>query len=260
MEAMGPLKIRVVIVEDEPLARERIRTLLEREPDVDLLSEATDGPSAVEVIRARKPDLVFLDVNIPGLNGFGVIEKIGVECMPAVVFVTAYDQFAVKAFETHALDYILKPFDEERFAAALDRARGALSRRVDGALGERLRDLLGEARRPIYAERLAVKSGGRIVFVNIRDIDWIGAEGNYARLHAGPRSHLLRETMASLQSKLDPDLFLRIHRSTIVNTDAIAELEPLFQGDYVVILRDGTRLQSSRGYRPNVQGLMHKAG
>lgn len=260
MEAMGNTKIRVVIVEDEPLARERIRILLEREPDVDLLSEVTDGPSAVDVIRARKPDLVFLDVNIPGMNGFGVIEEIGVERMPAVVFVTAYDQFAVKAFETHAVDYIMKPFDEERFAAALDRARDMLNRRVDGALGERLRDLLGEARRRSYAERLAVKAGGRIVFVNIRDIDWIGAEGNYARLHAGAESHLLRETMSSLESKLDPARFLRVHRSTIVNTDSIAELEPLFQGDYVVILRDGTRLQSSRGYRSNVQGLMHKAG
>lgn len=260
MEAIGQFKIRVVVVEDEPLARERIRVLLDREPDVDVLSEVADGQSAVNVIRTRKPDLVFLDVNIPGLNGFDVIEEIGVERMPAVVFVTAYDHFAVRAFETHALDYILKPFDEDRFAAALDRAREVLSSRVDGALGERLRDLLGEARRTSYAERLAVKSSGRIVFVNVRDIDWIGAEGNYARLHAGKQSHLLRETMSSLESKLDPDRFLRIHRSTIVNTDSIAELEPLFQGDYIVILRDSTRLQSSRGYRSNVQGLMQRSG
>jgi two-component system LytT family response regulator len=253
------VKIRVLIVEDEPLARERIRTLLADEPDVHLLGEMGDGRSAVEAIRARKPDLVFLDVNIPELNGFGVIEEIGAERMPAVVFVTAYDQFAVKAFDTHALDYILKPFDEERFQTALDRARDALRHRDAGVLDERLKDLLEEVRRPHYVERLAVKAGGKILFLKTDDIDWIGAEGNYARLHSGSRSHLLRETMSSLEEKLDPERFLRIHRSTIVNTDAIVELEPLFQGDYVVILRDGTRLTSSRGYRSNLQDFMNRA-
>ncbi|MGH7551922.1 MAG: LytR/AlgR family response regulator transcription factor [Longimicrobiales bacterium] len=253
------MKIRVLIVEDEPLARERIRTLLADEPDVHLLGETGDGRSAVEAIRARKPDLVFLDVNIPELNGFGVIEEIGAERMPAVVFVTAYDQFAVKAFDTHALDYILKPFDEERFQTALDRARDALRHRDAGVLDERLKDLLDEVRRPHYVERLAVKAGGKILFLKTDDIDWIGAEGNYARLHSASRSHLLRETMSSLEEKLDPERFLRIHRSTIVNTDAIVELEPLFQGDYVVILRDGTRLTSSRGYRSNLQDFMNRA-
>jgi two-component system LytT family response regulator len=253
------VKIRVLIVEDEPLARERIRTLLADEPDVHLLGEMGDGRSAVEAIRSRKPDLVFLDVNIPELNGFGVIEEIGVERMPAVVFVTAYDQFAVKAFDTHALDYILKPFDEERFQTALDRARDALRHRDAGVLDERLKDLLDEVRKPHYVERLAVKAGGKILFLKTDDIDWIGAEGNYARLHSGSRSHLLRETMSSLEEKLDPERFLRIHRSTIVNTDAIVELEPLFQGDYVVILRDGTRLTSSRGYRSNLQDFMNRA-
>lgn len=254
------MTIRVVTVEDEPLARERLRTLLEQEADFDLLCEVADGRSAVDAIRTRKPDLVFLDVNIPELNGFGVIEEVGVEHMPAVVFVTAYDQFAVRAFETHALDYILKPFDEERFRSALDRARNTLSNRDAGSLENRLYDLLGQARNATHAERLAVRSGGRIVFVRTEDIDWIGAEGNYARLHIGSESHLLRETMSILEEKLGPARFLRIHRSTLVNTDAIAELEPLLQGDYVVILRDGTRLTSSRGYRANVQAFMSRAG
>ncbi len=254
------MKIRALIVEDEPLARERIRTLLANEPDVELLGEEADGRSAVEAIRAGKPDLVFLDVNIPELNGFGVIDEIGVERMPAVVFVTAYDQFAVKAFDTHAVDYILKPFDEERFRVALGRAREALRHRDSGELDDRLKDLLQEVRRPRHVERLAVKSGGKILFIRTEDIDWIGAEGNYARLHIGNRSHLLRETMSALESKLDPERFLRIHRSTIVGTDAIVELEPLFQGDYVVILRDGTRLTSSRGYRSNLQAFMNRAG
>jgi two-component system LytT family response regulator len=253
------VKIRALIVEDEPLARERIRTLLEEEPDVHIVGEVGDGRSAVEAIRARSPDLVFLDVNMPELDGFGVIEEIGTDDMPAVVFVTAFDQFAVKAFDTHALDYILKPFDQDRFHTAVDRARDALRRRDAGELDARLKDLLSEVRRPHYVERLAVKAGGKIIFLRIDDIDWIGAEGNYARLHTGNRSHLLRETMSSLEEKLDPQRFLRIHRSTIVNTDAIAELEPLFQGDYVVILRGGTRLTSSRGYRGNLQEFMNRA-
>lgn len=254
------MKIRVLIVEDEPLARERIRTLLAEDADVEVVGEAADGRSAVDAIIATRPDLVFLDISMPELDGFGVIDEVGAERMPQVVFVTAYDQFAVRAFDTHALDYILKPFDPERFHTALERAREALRHRDAGQLDERLKDLLQEVRRPHYVERLAVKAGGRILFVRTDDIEWIGAEGNYARLHTGNRSHLLRETMSSLQEKLDPERFLRIHRSTIVSTDAIVELEPLFQGDYVVILKNGTRLTSSRGYRANLQEFMNRAG
>lgn len=253
------MKIRALIVEDEPLARERIRSLLEGERDVEVIAEAGDGRSGVERIKSLDPDLVFLDVNMPELDGFGVIEEIGVEAMPPVIFVTAYDQFAVQAFDTHALDYLLKPFDEDRFRAAVDRARQALRRQHAGSLDRRLTDLLEDLRRPRHLERLAVKSGGKIIFIRTDDIEWITAEGNYARLHAGTRSHLMRETMSSLESKLDPTRFIRIHRSTIVNTDAIAELEPLFQGDYVVILRNGTRLTSSRGYRTNLQEFMNRS-
>ena len=251
--------IRAMIVEDEPLARDRIRALLADENDVEIVAEAADGRTAVARIRALDPDLVFLDVNMPEMDGFGVIQEVGPDHMPPVIFVTAYDQFAVHAFDAHALDYLLKPFDEERFREGVERAREAIRGRVAGSLDRRLSDLLDDLSKPRYLERLAVKSSGRILFLRTGEIDWIGAEGNYARLHTGKRSHLMRETMTSLETKLDPSRFLRIHRSTIVNADAIAELEPLFQGDYVVILRNGTRLTSSRGYRSNLQDFMNRA-
>jgi two-component system LytT family response regulator len=253
------MKIRTVIVEDEPLARERILALLKEERDIEVVAECGDGRVAVDEIRQSRPDLVFLDINIPEMDGFGVIEAIGVDEMPPVVFVTAYDQYAVQAFDTHALDYILKPFDEERFRTAVGRARQAIQHQSAGSLDRRLNDLLEDLRRPRWLERLAVRSGGKIIFLRTEEIEWIGAEGNYARLHVGGRSHLMRETMTSLEQKLDPARFIRIHRSTIVNADAIAELEPLFQGDYVVILRNGTRLTSSRGYRSNLQSFMERA-
>jgi two-component system, LytTR family, response regulator len=251
--------IRTIIVEDEPLARDRLRTLLEAEDDIEIVAECADGESAVSAITEEEPDLVFLDVNMPELDGFGVLERVGTDAIPAVVFVTAYDHFAVQAFEAHAVDYILKPFDEDRFRTALGRARATLRARASQDIDSRLAALLGDLHRPRHLERIAVKSGGKIVFIRTEEIDWIGAEGNYARLHTGSRSHLLRETMSTLESRLDPDRFLRIHRSTIVNTESIAELEPLFQGDYVVILRDGTRLTSSRGYRSNLQSFMNRA-
>lgn len=251
--------MRVLIAEDEPLARERIRSLLEEEPDVQVIAECTDGRSAVEAIRTQDPDLVFLDVNMPELNGFDVIREVGPDHMPPIVFVTAYDHFAVQAFDAHALDYVLKPFDEDRFRTAVERGREALVRKAAGSLDRRLTEMLqGLGARPRYLERLAVKSGGKIIFLKTDEVTWIGAEGNYARLHAGKRSYLMRETMSNLESRLDPGRFIRIHRSTIVSTDAIAELEPLFQGDFVVILRDGTRLTSSRGYRANLQAFMNQ--
>lgn len=252
------MKIRTFLVEDEPLARDRLRSLLEAEADIEIVGEAGDGRTAVERIREIDPDLLFLDVNIPELDGIGVLQELAQDA-PVVVFVTAYDHFAVQAFDAHALDYILKPFDEERFHTALKRAREALRQRQSGSLDRRLNDLLEDLRRPRHLERLAVKEGGKILFLRTAEIDWIGAEGNYARLHIGKKSHLMRETMTSLETKLDPARFLRIHRSTIVNVDAISELEPLFQGDYVVILRDGTRLTSSRGYRSNLQEFMNRS-
>lgn len=252
-------KIRTVLVEDEPLARERLRSLLAEQPDIEVVAEAGDGNAAVQVIHDSKPELLFLDVNIPERDGFGVLESLGADTPPVVIFVTAYDQFAVQAFEAHALDYILKPFDEDRFATALRRARESVRRHHAGEFDQRLQSLLDNVGGGRRTDRIAVKEGGRIVFLRTAEIDWIGAEGNYARLHTGKRSHLMRETMTSLESRLDPAHFLRIHRSTIVNVDVIAELEPLFQGDYVVILRDGTRLTSSRGYRSNLQEFMSRS-
>jgi len=250
--------MKVLIAEDEPLARERIRALLEEEHDIEIAAECADGRSAVTAIREHGPDLVFLDVSMPELNGFDVIAEIGAEAMPPVIFVTAFDHFAVQAFDTHAVDYVLKPFDEDRFRTAVERGRDALAQRTNGALDQRLSDLLrGLTARPTWVERLAVKSGGKIIFLRTSDVQWIAAEGNYARLHSGQRSYLMRETMSNLESKLDPARFIRIHRSTIVSADAIAELEPLFQGDYVVILTNGTRLTSSRGYRAHLQAFMN---
>lgn len=252
--------LRTIIAEDEPLARERIRSLLNAEADIELVAEATDGRSAVAAIEEHAPDLLFLDINMPELDGFGVLSEIGLDAVPAVVFVTAFDQFAVQAFEAHALDYLLKPFDEDRFRDALARARVAVRSRAAGDLDRRLTHLLEDLGRPAWLERVAVKSGGRIIFLRTDQIEWIGAEGNYARLHiGGNRSWLLRETMNRLEERLDPRRFLRIHRSTIVNTEAITELEPLFQGDYVVILRGGDRITSSRGYRANLQNFMDRA-
>jgi two-component system, LytTR family, response regulator len=249
--------IRVLIVDDEPLAREGVRLHLAAVPDVQVVGEAGSGDEAVVLIEELKPDLLFLDVRMPGLDGFAVLEALGTEAMPLTIFTTAYDQFALRAFDAHAIDYILKPYDAERFGQALDRARVSLAARRREAIEERLNALLAEIRaRSRYAERLVVRAGGRIVFLPVGEVDWIEAASNYVRIHTGGEAHLLRETMTSLEGRLDPDRFIRIHRSTMVRVEMIRELEPLFQGDYVVILRDGTRLTSSRGYRDRLNALL----
>ena len=242
------------------MARERIHTLLRGEDDIEVIGECTDGQEAVAAIQAEQPDLVFLDVQMPEMDGFGVLGAVGAEQMPTFVFVTAFDQFALKAFDAHALDYLLKPFDRQRFRKALDRAREQVGQRHGGDLDERLRSLLTEIEpRPSYAERLAVRASGRIVFLRTDEVDWIDAQGNYARLHVPGRTYLLRETMTALEAKLDPASFVRIHRSTIVNTDRIQALEPMFAGEYLVILRDGTKLPSSRTYRDKLHQVMNLA-
>ena len=250
--------IRTCIIDDEPLARERIRTLLAQEPDVELVGESGDGGEAVETIRRAKPDLIFLDVQMPVMDGFGVLQTLGAEVPPAVIFCTAYDQYALQAFDVHALDYLLKPFNSRRFKKAMDRARLELMK--DGAspaMNEKLLSLLetlrNEKKNP---ERLVLKSSGRVSFLKVEEIDWIEAEGNYVRLHTGNISHLLRETMKGIEAKLDPERYIRIHRSTIVNTDRIKELQPLFHGEYAVILRDGPRLTASRGPENKLRRLI----
>ena len=242
--------MRVLIVDDEPLARERIRDLLGSQPDVRAVEECGNGEDAVAAIRARPPDVVFLDVQMPGLDGFGVLDQVAPAPLPLVVFVTAYERHAVRAFDVHAVDYLLKPFDADRFAAAMDRTRGRLAAGSDGLAAQAVHRLLEamRARAPKPAEVLSVRSGHRIVPVRVDEIDWVAAEGNYVRLHRGRSSYLLRETMACLEQALDPRRFRRIHRSTIVNVDRIAELVPWFGKDYKVVLRDGTELTLSRSY------------
>jgi two-component system LytT family response regulator len=253
-------KIRTMIVDDEPLARRGIRAQLKEEKDIEIVSECRNGSEAVAAIEKQSPDLVFLDVQMPELDGFGVLDAVGVEHMPAVIFVTAYDRYALRAFEVHALDYLLKPFDDERFGKAVQRARRQIERKSIDDLSSRLQGLLDDlqsARK--YVERLVVKSPGRIFFLSVAEIDCIEAADNYVRLHAGRESHLLRETMSSLEKKLDPAQFLRVHRSRIVNLRKIKELQPLFRGEYDITLRDGTRVESGRGYRERIQKLFSES-
>jgi len=240
-------KIRTLVVDDEELARDRIQGLLAEQSDVEIVGVCTDGPSAVEAIDKSQPDLVFLDVQMPGMDGFEVIDNIDKNHAPAVVFVTAHDAHALRAFEIHALDFLLKPFDQTRFEKALDRARGLLNRDRAGGLDPRLVSLLEELHEERkYSERLIVKSGGRVFFVRTEEIDWVEASGNYVKIHTKNDAHLLRESMKNMEARLDPKTFVRIHRSAIVNIDRIKELEPWFHGEYIVIMRDGTRLTASR--------------
>jgi two-component system, LytTR family, response regulator len=256
-------KICALIVDDEPIARKGIRRELERDPEIEVSGECSNGRAAVSFIRDRSPDLIFLDLQMPELDGFGVIEQIGVERMPTVVFVTAFDEFALKAFELHALDYLLKPFNSARFQQALRRAKAQVQQANATDLNERLLALMQDARREShqepYLERIVVKTGGRIFFLSVAEIDWIEAADNYVRLHTGKESHLVQGTLGKLESRLDPKLFLRVHRSVIVNVTRIKELQPLFHGEYAILLASGKELTSSRSYRDRLQQLLENA-
>jgi two-component system LytT family response regulator len=256
-------KIRALIVDDEPVARRGIRLSLRGEKDVEVIGECGDGREALTAIKEQQPDLVFLDVQMPLLDGFGVVAALGAEQLPAIVFVTAYDEHAIRAFEAGALDYLLKPFERDRFQKTLARARRQILHPDSDDLNRRLDALLqsfkaerrgGEPLLPL--ERIAIKEAGRIFFLSVGEIDWIEAQGNYVRLHAGGESHLLRETMDGIESKLDEAGFLRIRRSTLVRIERIKELLPLFNGEYRVVLQDGTQLSSSRRYRKNLDSLL----
>jgi two-component system, LytTR family, response regulator len=247
-------KIKVVVADDEPLARERLATLLSSEADIELVAQVRDGEEAVRAIHRHSPDLVFLDIQMPQMDGFEVIQTVGLDRMPPVIFVTAYDQHAIRAFQVRALDYLLKPFDRERFADALQRGRRQVERDETGDLGRRLLALVKDLRRDQpRSDRLVVKSGGRLFFLRTDEIDWVEAAGNYVRVHIGPTSHLLRETMTSIERRLDPEKFFRIHRCRIVNLERIQEVQPWLNGEYAVLLRTGTRLTLSRGYREKLQ-------
>jgi two-component system LytT family response regulator len=255
-------RFSVLIVDDEPLAREGLRMLLTGDPQVAAIREAKNGREAVTAIRERPPDLVFLDVQMPEMDGFGVVQEVvqelGPERMPAVVFVTAHDQYAIRAFEINALDYLLKPVTAERFLQSLERAKARLSSGEE--MGRRMVALLEAMAHPsLYAKRLAVRSGTKTLFVPVDDIEWIQAAENYVELHVGAgvgsACHLLQATMSTLEASLDPEIFLRIHRSLIVNVGRIKELQPAGHGEYVVVLRSGVRLQSGRSYHEKVKAL-----
>ena len=252
-------KMRTLIVDDERLSRKRIRDLLAEEANCELIGESANGIEAIEVIRREKPDLVFLDVQMPQMDGFQVLEAVSDLTLPAVIFVTAYDEYAVRAFEVHALDYLLKPFDRERFQDTLARARFQMTRAQEGGLSERLVALLeglSLRRRPL--DRIAIKTGGHVVLVRTQNIDWVEAADNYVCLHCGTETYPMRETMNALEAKLDGGRFIRIHRSTIVNMDRIKELQPWFRGDYLVVLHDGTQLTLSRNYRDSMKDTLLK--
>jgi two-component system LytT family response regulator len=249
--------IRVLIVDDEPLARDCVRLALGREADVEVVGECGDGRSAVSAIRQRSPDLVFLDVQMPGLDGFGVVEAIGPARMPPVVFVTAYDAHAIRAFRLHATDYLLKPFDDVRFGEAVAHARRQMREARESAMGRRLVALLDDVRsakepapsRQPYATRVLVRQGERLEFLPLDTVDWIETAGNYVRLHAGTRAEVVRTTLAGLLEQLDPAVFVRIHRSVVVNVTRVRAVHPWYGGDYTATLTDGRELRVSRHYR-----------
>lgn len=262
-------RIRTIIVDDEPAARRGVRLLLERDGGVEIVGEASGGVEAAELIRREKPDLAFLDVQMPGGTGFEALAKLEGSVAPAVVFVTAYDEYALKAFEVNAVDYLLKPYDDDRFAAALQRGKDEVRRRSADAVNSRLTQLLDYLQRSEAAaqqpkedtagDRILIKSSGEIFFLKAEEIDWIEAEGDYMKFHVAGRVHLMRETMARLEARLDPKRFIRIHRSTIVNIDRLRKLSPSFAGEYAVILHDGTKLKLSRGYHERISTLMKES-
>jgi two-component system LytT family response regulator len=249
------MRLNTLLVDDEPLAREGLRMLLAQDPDIAAVHEARNGSEAVEAIRSLRPDLVFLDVQMPEMDGFGVVGEIGAELMPAVIFVTAHDQHAIQAFEINALDYLLKPVTAERFQAALSRAKTRLAQPPEDASRQILSLLEGMAAPSRYVNRFAVRTGGKTLLVPAEDVDWIGAAENYVELHCGRSAHLVRAAMNTLEKSLDPAAFLRIHRSIIVNVARVRELQPAEHGEYVVTLQSGARLQSGRAYHDALRSL-----
>jgi len=265
------MKAGALVVDDEAVARRRVIRLLAEREDIDVVGECSGGEAAVEAINRLRPDVVFLDVQMPDLDGFGVLRQVDPERMPAVVFVTAYDQYALRAFEACAIDYLLKPYEPDRFSQAVDRALQWAAKGEDSEQDERLRRLLreviqsqpaGESASADVAgasgrlDRFMVKRGGRSTFVRAVDVDWLESDGNYVNLHVGKQSHLVRGTIASCAERLDPRKFIRIHRRYIVNIDRVKEVQPWFGGDYVILLEDGHKLRLSRNFREHFQSRM----
>ena len=257
--------IRVVIADDERLARQKLRMLLEAEPQLTVVSECQDGRQTVLAINSFHPDLLLLDIQMPDFDGFQVLHEIPAREMPVVIFTSAYDQYAIRAFEAHALDYLLKPFDQERLHQAIERARAELQKSDKREITHRLLELLSEMRSgvvsaatPLPQNRLVIKAKGRVIFLNLDEIDWIEAAANYVRLSVGKESYLLRETISRTSERLNPNEFIRIHRSVIVNVRKIKELIPVNSGEYIVVLKSGKELSCSRGYRALLQRVIER--
>jgi two-component system, LytTR family, response regulator len=254
--------IKTLIVDDEPIARRNLQALLKEDPEIEVIGVCGGGGEAVKFIRQTSPDLLFLDVQMPEIDGFAVLKKIDVTNIPAIVFVTAHDQYALKAFELHALDYLLKPFSDERFSIAVERAKQQVRQRNAAELGRKLQSLLTEhgeqltSKEEMYAGRFLIKEASRVFFVKVEEIDWIEAADYYVNLHAGSKTHLLRETMSDLENKLDPAMFLRIHRSTIVNLHRVKEVQTRPGAEYVAVMKDGTPLKLSRSRRHELERLL----
>lgn len=252
--------IRAIIVDDEPLAREKVRLFSQHEPDIEIIDTCSDGNEALSSFQKVHPDLIFLDIQMPEMNGFEFLERISPGPFPGIIFITAYDEYALKAFEFHALDYLLKPYDRERFKRAVEHSRRSLRSAVkNDDSDEQIKALLTSLKQPSSVlERLIVKSGGRVIFIRIEEIDWLEAAGNYVKLHTGNESHLVRETMNNLEQQLPPQKFIRVHRSTIVNIEKIKELQPYFNGEYKVILHNNAHVILSRGFKDNFIRVLGK--
>ena len=246
------MTLRVIIVDDEPPARTRLRRLVKAYADIELIAECGDGAGAVQAIESERPDLVLLDVQMPELDGFEVLRALDLPRLPAVIFVTAFDKYALRAFEVHALDYVLKPVEADRLGEALDHARRRIAeqRSVTAGLADLLRELKGDR---AYLTRIPVRSEGKVKVIDVADVDWLSAADNYVTLHAAGREYLVRDALAALERRLDPQVFVRVHRSTIARLDRIAELMPDAHGDFTIRLKDGTRLGLSRTYRSTVE-------
>ena len=253
------MTIRTLIVDDEPVARRGIRNQLRGADDIEVVAECGHGAAAVEAISDLEPDLVFLDVQMPEMDGFDVVATVGAERMPAVIFVTAFDQFAVRAFDVHAIDYVLKPINRERFLRALERARQRLARPPDD-VAERVIAALADLGRTVpsrNSRRLAIKQDGRVILVDLQDVVRIEAAGNYVEIHAAGKAHLMRETLAHIEARLDPARFVRVSRSSIVSVDRVRELRPMFNGDFVLLLQDGSEVSGSRRFRHRLEPLLN---
>ncbi|MDD8016977.1 MAG: LytTR family DNA-binding domain-containing protein [Bacteroidota bacterium] len=252
--------IRAIIVDDEPLAREKVELFVRDEADIEVVAVCGNGPDAVEAYHKYKPNLFFLDIQMPQMNGFDVLQQLTTNPFPAIIFITAFDEFALRAFEFHALDYLLKPFNQERFRFAVNRAREILTSTSQSEISmEQIKVLLDAyQKKSVLMERLIVKTNGKIIFLKVNEIEWLEAAGNYIKLHVWNEEHLIRDTMNSIETQLDPGKFVRIHRSTIVNVEQIKEMVPWFNGEYKITLKSNAQVFLSRGFKDNFNKLLGK--